>query len=242
IREGTYVGFDDPRLGTFAALRKRGITSEAIKKMIIDVGVKANDVTLSWENLYAHNRKILDNSSDRYFFVSDPVELKVNAIPKTFISKIPLYPEKPERGFREYTITPNVEENASSFWVSKKDTLNMELGKIVRFMELFNIEITKINQQATIDAIEPKMLIVEAKYYSESYDDVRRIKAQIIQWIPKGTEVNCEIVLQNAQTIEGFAESESKKLKPDSTIQFERFGFTRIDKVNQKLVAYYTHK
>jgi glutamyl-tRNA synthetase len=211
--------------------------------MIIDVGTKANDVTLSWENLYAHNRKILDASSDRYFFVSDPIELKVKEIPKKFTSKLPLYPEKPERGFREYTITPNKEnEAATSFWISKKDATTMETGKIVRFMELFNIEITKIDQQTTIDAIEPKILTIEAKYSSESYEDVRKIKAQIIQWIPKNTEVPCEIILQNAQTITGFAESESKKLKPDKIIQFERFGFTRIDKVDQKLVAYYTHK
>jgi glutamyl-tRNA synthetase len=243
IKEGIYAGFDDPRLGTFAALRKRGVTSEAIKKMIIDVGIKANDVTLSWENLYAHNRKILDASSDRYFFVADPIELKVNGIPKEFTSKLPLYPEKPERGYREYTITPNKEENASaSFWVSKKDALNMESGKIVRFMELFNIEVTKIDQQTAIDAVEPKLLAVEARYSSESYEDVRKIKAQIIHWIPKGTEVDCEIVLQNAQTINGFAERESKKLKPDMIIQFERFGFTRIDKVDQKLAAYYAHK
>jgi len=242
VKEGIYAGFDDPRLGTFAALRKRGVTQEAVKKMIIDVGIKANDVTLSWENLYAYNRKNLDALSDRYFFVSEPVELKVREIPKEFTSKLPLHPEKPEGGFREYTIMPNKDDASVSFWVSKKDAINMEIGKIVRFMELFNIEITKINQQTTIDAVEPKLLAVEAIYSSEAYEDVRKIKAPIIQWIPKGTEFSCEIVLQNAQIIKGFAESESKKLKPDMIIQFERFGFTRVDEVNQRLIAYYAHK
>ncbi|MCL2134674.1 MAG: glutamate--tRNA ligase [Candidatus Bathyarchaeota archaeon] len=242
IKEGTYTGYDDPRLGTFAALRKRGVTPEAIKKMIIDVGTKANDVTLSWENIYAYNRKILDTKSNRYFFVSDPIELRVNNIPKTFTSKLPLHPEKPENGFREYTITPDKEKNEATFWVSKKDVTTMEPGKIVRFMELFNIEITKINKQSTIDAVEPKLVTVEAKYSSEAYEDVRKIKAPLMQWIPKDTEFPCEIILQNAQIITGFAESESKKLKPDTHIQFERFGFARVDKVNEKLTVYYTHK
>ena len=40
IKEGDFADFDDPRLGTFQALRKRGITPEAIKKMIIEVGIK----------------------------------------------------------------------------------------------------------------------------------------------------------------------------------------------------------
>ncbi|MCL1971357.1 MAG: glutamate--tRNA ligase [Candidatus Bathyarchaeota archaeon] len=241
IKDGAYTGFDDPRLGTFAALRKRGFTPEAIKKMIIDVGIKANDVTLSWETLYSYNRKILDATSNRYFFVSEPVELKINNIPKVFISKLPLHPEKPENGYREYTITSD-KDNAASFWVSKKDAMNMEQGKIVRLMELFNIEITKIDKQATIDAIDTKLLTIEAKYSSEAYEDVRKIKAQLIHWIPKGTEFPCEIILQTAQTVIGFAENESKKLKPDTIIQFERFGFTRVDKVNQNLVTYYAHK
>ena len=107
IKEGTYTGFDDPRLGTFAALRKRGITPEAIKKMIIDVGIKPNDVTLSWENLFSYNRKILDTTSNRYFFVAQPCRTQSFAgLPKTFQAKLPLHPEKPERGFREYTVTP----------------------------------------------------------------------------------------------------------------------------------------
>lgn len=242
IKDGTYAGFDDPRLGTFAALRKRGITPDAIKKMIIDVGIKSNDVTLSWENLYAYNRKILDAQSNRYFFVSEPVELKVVGLPKVFTSKLPLHPEKPERGFREYTVTPYGDDAAESFWVSKKDALNMEQGKIVRLMELFNIEAVKVDKQATIDAVEPKLLSVKAKFSSESYEDVRKIKAQLIQWIPKGTEFPCEIVLQDASRMSGFAESECKKLKPDMVIQFERFGFTRVDAVDQKMVAYYAHK
>ena len=85
-------------------LRKRGITPEAIKKMIIDVGIKSNDVTLSWENLFSYNRKILDATSNRYFFVSEPFELKVLQMPKTFNAKLPLHPDKPEWSFREYTV------------------------------------------------------------------------------------------------------------------------------------------
>ncbi len=231
VKDGCYTGFDDPRLGTFAALRKRGITPEAIKKMIIDVGTKSNDVTLSWENLFSYNRKILDAASNRYFFVDDPVELKVSKVPKTFNAKLPLHPENPERGFREYTVTPEGQEQAASFWVSKKDAEALEPGKIVRLMELFNVKV----ESKTSDS-------VTATYASESYDDVRKIKVQLIQWIPKGAEFQCQVVMPDASVTEGFAESACKNLKPDTIIQFERFGFTRIDRVNQKLVAYYAHK
>ena len=147
IKEGTYAGFDDPRLGTFAALRKRGITPEAIKKMIIDVGIKSNDVTFSWENLYSYNRKILDASSNRYFFVSEPIELKVTQVPKTFHAKLPLHPEKPERGFREYTVTPSGDDKAASFWISKKDA---ETWSKAKYSGLWNSLTSKSKAKQTV--------------------------------------------------------------------------------------------
>jgi glutamyl-tRNA synthetase len=232
VKEGIYTSFDDPRLGTFAALRKRGITPEAIKKMIIDVGTKSNDVTLSWENLFSYNRKILDAASNRYFFVAQPVELKVSGLPKVFQAKLPLHPDKPERGFREYTVTPSGEEKASSFWISQKDAEAMEGGKMMRLMELFNIQVEGKTGNA-----------VTAKFASESYEDVRKIKVQLIQWIPKAAEFPCQVVMPDASVTEGFAESACKKLKPDAIIQFERFGFVRIDQVEgEKMVVYYAHK
>ena len=231
VKDGIYTGYDDPRLGTFAALRKRGITPEAIKKMIVDVGIKPNDVTLSWETLYAYNRKILDATSNRYFFVSEPFELKVLQVPKVFHAKLPLHPDKPERGFREYSVCPEGEEQGATFWVSRKDVEVLEPGDVIRLMELFNIKIkSKTASYAT------------ASFVSESYEDVRKIKAQLIQWIPNATEFPCQVVMPDASLTEGFAESACKTLKPDEIIQFERFGFTRVNEVNEKLTTYYAHK
>jgi len=230
VREGFYTGWDDPRLATFAALRKRGITPDAIKKMIIGVGPKTADVTLSWENLYAYNRKILDPQSDRYFFVSEPTALKVKYIPKIFRPKLLLHPEKPERGFREYTVTPKREEGAV-FWIAKRDADAAEVGKVIRLMALFNVKIESVNADS-----------LEASFASEAYAEARKAKAKLIHWIPKGAEFPCQVIMPDATVNEGIAESACKKLKPDTVIQFERFGFVRIDQVVPKLKAYFAHK
>jgi glutamyl-tRNA synthetase len=229
IREGAYTGWDDPRLATFAALRKRGITPDAVKKMIVDVGPKTADVTLSWENLYAYNRKILDPQSARYFFVSEPVKLKVKNVPKTFKAKLPLHPEKPEVGFREYTVTPEGEEAA--FWVAKRDAEAAEAGKMLRLMELFNVKIARVGAGS-----------LEAVFASEAYEDARKAKAKLIHWIPVGAGVPCRVVMPDASVNEGVAESACKKLKPDAVIQFERFGFVRVDENDAELTVYYAHK
>ena len=231
VREGLYKGWDDPRLATFAALRKRGITPDAIKKMIVDVGPKTADVTLSWENLYAYNRKILDPTSDRYFFVSEPIELRVKQVPKVFNARLPLHPEKPERGFREYTVTPKGEDDAVTFWIAKKDADAAEVGKVIRLMELFNVKIE-----------DTKAYSAEASFASEPYEEARKAKARLIHWILVGEDVPCQVVMSDATVNEGIAESACKKLKPNTVIQFERFGFVRVNEVAAKLTAYYAHK
>jgi glutamyl-tRNA synthetase len=229
IREGAYTGWDDPRLATFVALRKRGITPDAIKKMIIDVGPKTADVTLSWENLYAYNRKKLDAETERYFFVSEPIKLKVKNVPRTFKAKLPLHPQRPEMGFREYTVTP--EGEATVFWVAKRDAEAAEAGKMLRLMDLFNVKVDLVG-----------VGLLEAAFVSEMYEDARKAKAKLIHWIPEGGEVPCRVVMPDASVNEGVAESACKKLKPDAVIQFERFGFVRVDENDAELTVYYAHK
>jgi glutamyl-tRNA synthetase len=231
VREGVYMGWDDPRLATFSALRKRGITPDAIKKMIIDVGPKTADVTLSWENLYAYNRKILDAHSDRYFFVSEPIELKVKGVPRAFVAKLPLHPANPEKGFREYTVTPIGEDSAAIFWIAKKDAENTEAGETVRLIELFNVKIE-----------HARVYSVEASFASESYEEARKTKTQLIHWIPINGEIPCQVVMPDATVNKGIAESACKKLKQNVVIQFERFGFVRVEESDAKLTAYYAHK
>jgi len=231
IKEGLFKDWDDPRLATFAALRRRGITPEAIKRMIIDVGPKTQDVVLSWENLYAYNRKILDPVAERYFFVQDPIELTVDNIPKVFNVKLAMHPARPEGKGREYTIKPEKGDGAAKFWVSKKDIDTSKIGNTIRLMELFNVRI----KNASIYS-------AEASFASESYEQAKQMKAQLIHWIPVGEDMPCQVVMQDATVVEGIAESLCKRLKPNAIVQFERYGFVRIDETGEKLAAYYAHK
>jgi glutamyl-tRNA synthetase len=199
--------------------------------MIIDVGPKPVDVTLSWENLYSYNRKLLDSHTDRYYFVPEPVRLKVKGIPKVTNPKLPLHPDQPNRGCREYIVTPKGEKREVAFWITKKDAEIAEAGTIIRLMELFNVKI----DSKTDDE-------VAASFASEAYQDAREAKARLIQWILTDQSVTCKVVMPDASVNEGVAESACKNLKPNDVIQFERFGFVRIDEVIPELKAYYAHK
>jgi glutamyl-tRNA synthetase len=231
IREGLFNGWDDPRLATFAALRRRGVTPEAIRRLIIDVGPKTSDVVLSWENLYAHNRKILDPIANRYFFVHSPIELTVRNIPETFTAKIDLHPDYPERGVREYAVTPEGEEGHARFWISREDVDASKVRNVIRLMELFNIRIENVDAYSA-----------EAVFSSKSYRQARKVGAPLIHWIPIGAGMPCQVVMPDAASVEGIAEKACEQLRPNDVVQFERFGFVRIDRVNTKLTAYFAHR
>jgi glutamyl-tRNA synthetase len=98
-------------------------------------------------------------------------------------------------------------------------------------MELFNVKI-----EGT------KAYSAEASFASEPYEEARKAKAQLIHWILVGEDVPCQVVMPDATVNEGIAESACEKLKPNTVIQFERFGFVRVNEVAAKLTAYYAHK
>jgi glutamyl-tRNA synthetase len=229
IREGIFKSWDDPRLATFKALRRRGITPEAIRQLIIDAGPKTVDIVLSWENLNAYNRKILDPIVNRYFFVNKPIEATVKDIPHDFVAKMLLHPNNPEKGYREFFVRQR--EGKAKFWVSADDAKLFQSGCIIRFMELFNVKIEKVESYA-----------IEASFHSERYEEAKKLNAPLIHWLPIDSGVPCQVVMPNASLMEGIAETNCKILKPGTIIQFERFGFVRIDNVNQKITAYFAHR
>ena len=229
MREGIFTDWDDPRLATFIALRKRGITPEAIRRLIIDVGPKPVDVVLSWENLYAYNRKIIDPVANRYFFVHDPRKIVVKSVSQAMIANVPLHPDNPEKGFRQFRVKP--ENKEASLWIASHDLNILKKEKMVRLMGLFNVQIENVAKG-----------VVEAVYHSDSHEEARKLGLPLIHWVPADTGIPCEVVMPDATIARGIAEDGCRELKADDIVQFERFGFVRVESVNWKLKAYYAHR
>jgi glutamyl-tRNA synthetase len=229
MRTGAFTGWDDPRLATFIALRKRGILPETIRRLIIEVGPKTVDVTLSWENLYAINRRFIDPVANRYFFVRDPRKIIVKHIKRTVTVKTRLHPEYPERGFRVFKIKPKNGE--ATFWISGQDANFLKEGNIVRLMGFINIRIQNVRTG-----------VIEAVFCSKSHEEAKKLNAPLIQWVPAETGIPCEVIMSDATTTRGIAEDACNQLAPRDIVQFERFGFVRVDTINWKLVACFAHR
>ncbi len=165
IELGKYEGWDDPRLPTLRALRRRGFEPEAIKRFFIALGVGENDVSISLKNLYAENRKIVDPKANRYFFVWDPVEIEID-LPEEIEVELPLNPFKGSKrklkGERIVYIT--------------KDDYERFKGKVVRLKDFCNIVLDK-----------------RAEFISYQIKDAKKGK-NIIHWLPKSFAIPCKVI------------------------------------------------
>ena len=227
VMSGEYSGWDDPRLGTLRALRRRGIQPEAIRKLMIEVGPKPINATLSWGNLASANKHVIEPVANRYFFVGDPVRLEVSGIDGKHTANLQLHPDHPERGTRNYDVKP--EGGHASFVITKSDAEKMTAGRVIRLMGLFNVEVTGMDADR-----------LEARYHSKDHQTARSLGAPFIHWLIASVGADAQVVMPDASIMGGLAEPGCLKLSVDDVIQFERFGFVRVDCL-APFKAYYAH-
>ncbi|MEM2002190.1 MAG: glutamate--tRNA ligase [Candidatus Methanomethylicaceae archaeon] len=222
IESGIYKDWSDPRLGTIAALRKRGFLPETIRRLILEVGVKPSEAMISWDNIEAINRKILDPITKRFVFVPDPVPLQILDLPKEFLAQIPLHPDHPEWGNIVHKISPSL----NIIIISSKDLSTFKQGTIFRLMNLFNVKLVNSSSCA---------------FFSESVSDVKSLGVPIIQWLPKDAGTQLSVIMPDAKIKEGVVDKNILTESLPGTFQFYRFGFVKVYREDSRLVGYYTH-
>ncbi len=77
IKLGRYTGWDDPRTWSIQSMMKRGIAPEAIRKFLISLGLRQNEITVPIDILYSENRKMIRLVARRADFEMVPGNIKV---------------------------------------------------------------------------------------------------------------------------------------------------------------------
>jgi len=153
-------GWDDPRLTTIVALKRRGFVPKAITEFLISTGVTKTEAVLTWEPLEAENRKMIDLKANRYFAVLNPEEITIRNPPKIKFVDVPLHPGNKEKT-RKISVTKNI-------FVEGND-----------FEKYQNNEVGLINRGTVV-------LKKDAKYISSEI----KFESQKIQWVPqKNTKI-----------------------------------------------------
>lgn len=218
ISAGEYSGWDDVHLGTLRAMARRGIQPDAVRNAVVEIGIGDTDIQFSWENLYAKNKEIVDPKADRFFFVPDPVELEIGgAAPVT--ARAMRYPGDEGRGFREIPFTGRIVVPRSEI---------REGTSMIRLKDLFNITVSSENG------------LYAARFAGDDLQQAREAKAPIIQWLPAGYGMACRLRRADGD-MTGVCEPEVGTWK-DRVVQFERVGFSRIDRADGEITAYFSHR
>lgn len=217
IENGTYSGWDDPRLGTLRAIARRGIQAKTIYDLIIEIGVKMADSAISWKKIYGQNRNFLEPIANRYFFCENPQKITVDGYSGGKIDiERPLHADHMDRGNRILPFDGEV-------YLAQSDIKD----GIFRLMDAVNVNIEG-------DKIT---------YHSDSFEEAREIKARIIHWVPIDDNVNVKIVMDDASTKTGLGEGALRNLEVGDIVQFERVGFARLDEIaDDELIFYFAHK
>jgi glutamyl-tRNA synthetase len=225
IEEGKVSGYDDPRLPTLEALKRRGIRPEAIRKFVLSLGFTKADTLAPFETLESFNRKIVDGESIRLHMVKRPKAIRVSGLPKTITMH-----NHPTKDMGKRTV-----ELGESILVEEEDLEKAEVGDEMRFMGLGNIKITGNNSEAAGQYVGDEMRQETPKIHWVSEHAALRIKILIPSQIFIGEEFN----EGSLEEINVFTEPYYNELKEGKEIQFVRFGYCRKD---SQLQAIYTHK
>ena len=218
VNEGHVSGWDDPRMPTVQALRRRGIRPEALRKFMIELGVGETDISISMDSIYAENRKIVDPSARRRFFVKDPVPLEIDGnVP--VVAAAPFHPTL-DLGLREIPAGPKL-------LVSADDLSDLKVGASLRLKDLCNIEILSLDP-------------LRARAIGTDPHQAKEMRLRIIHWAPPG---GVPVRVMRPDGVDSGIGEVGIGEDLDRIVQFERYGFVRIDSVSEDgVVAYFAHR
>ncbi len=225
-----FEGYDDVRFGTLRALRRRGIQPEAIRQIMIEVGIKPSEATISMKNIAAANRKLLDPIAPRLMFVESPVKVLVKNL-DSIRANIPLHPSNTSLGSRSYVLEKI--NGTLELYISFNDVPLFKENKLVRLMGLMNVAPIRVSED-----------VVVVEFKGVDVHEARKAGAPIIQWCPPGS---LKAIIKKPEglvlrEINGIIEPYVEKIGVDSVVQLIRFGFARIEKYdNGAVIIYYGH-
>ena len=107
VQKGLVNGWDDPRMPTLCGVRRRGYTARALRMFCDKIGVSKRDQLMDIQLLEWCVRQDLNERSNRYMVVQDPVKLTIVNYPEDKVEwfRCPLNPADPEGPSREVPFT-----------------------------------------------------------------------------------------------------------------------------------------
>ena len=253
VEDGIVDGWDDPRLVTIAALRRRGFTPESLKMLMELTGVTKANASVEYPMLEYCIREDLKPKAPRLMAVLDPIKLVIDNYPDDQVEYLEATNnvENPELGTRKIPFSKEL-------WIEREDFMEEPpkkyfrffVGNEVRLMNAYFVTCTGYEKDDN-----GKVTVIHGTYDPETRSgsgfNARKVKGTI-HWVPvkqshkvtvrlyenlvdeeKGVynedgsinlNPNSLTVIDNAYVEETFG-----SYKPGDAFQFVRKGYFNLD-------------
>ena len=259
VEDGVVDGWDDPRLVSIAALRRRGFTPSSLWKFVELCGVSKADSSVDYAMLEYCIRDDLKLSRPRMLAVLDPIKLVIDNYPEgqSEMLELPNNLENESLGSRQVPFGRELYIERDDFMEEPpKKYFRLFPGNEVRLMSAYFVKCTSFEKDEN-----GKVTVIHCTYDPESKGgnspDGRKVKGTI-HWVPAKEAIKAEVRLYenlideekgvyneedgsinlnpNSKTVltDCYLEPALKDAKAYDSFQFVRNGFFNVDYKDSK--------
>ncbi|KAJ7068460.1 glutamine-tRNA ligase [Mycena amicta] len=193
VQQGYVNGWDDPRLYTLIALRRRGVPPGAIISFVSTLGVSTATTNTELARFEQAVRQYLEGTAPRLLMVLRPLKVTIENLPEDYVLMVekPLHPKEASLGTSSIPFTRTIYIDVDDFRLQdSKDYFRLAPGKTVGLFQAPH-PITCISYKT--DPVSGD--VVELICRLENTGDVKKPKA-FIQWVaehaPSGSPVRID--------------------------------------------------
>ncbi|RMZ89424.1 hypothetical protein DV736_g3335, partial [Chaetothyriales sp. CBS 134916] len=183
VDDGYVSGWDDPRLFTVVALRRRGIPPGSILSFVSELGVTTNRTLIQPVRFEQSIRKYLEMAVPRLMLILDPVPVIIDDLADNFVDEIenPFGPKDVDMGSHTVPFTKKVYIERDDFReVDSKDFFRMVPGKPVGLLKVtFPIIATSFKKDEATGLVTE----IHAKYDKPAEGEELKKPKAYIQWV-----------------------------------------------------------
>lgn len=207
IEDGDFTGWDDPRLPTVSALRRRGFSPEALREFWIELGLTQKDISIPMESIESKNSKIIDRTSERRSFIESPRELQLvddGSTDAMGLISIRRHPDIPDMGIREWDLGTGL------IFISEND---------------YSEGLVRLKDFADVDIKGDIALIVSRE---------KTGNLPIIHWVSSNNSTEARMIVPRDSEID-YAEGviENIEISTGQCLQLERMGFAMVEEISE---------
>ncbi|KAK9461843.1 tRNA synthetases class I, catalytic domain-containing protein [Lipomyces oligophaga] len=210
VNEKYVNGWDDPRLFTLAAIRRRGVPPEAILSFVNELGVTTANSNIQVVRFESSIRKYLEDNTPRMMLIQDPIMMILENLPEDYVEEIslPYKPGSPEMGEHTVPFTRTVYIDRSDFReIDSKDYFRLAPGKSVGLLKVpYTVRVTSFTK-------DPKTgLVTEIR---AQYESDKKIKPKTyLQWVCKSVTYNSPVCISQLRNFNCLFLSENPESNP----------------------------